>query len=65
MGTRLADLTELFEVPERFYSREEPVTAETLAALSPPDSNRPQTKFQTERSRSLAFLRSGLGLTEE
>lgn len=65
MGTRLADLTELFEVPERFYSREEPVTAETLAALSPLDSSRPQTKFQTERSRSLAFLRSGLGLTEE
>lgn len=58
MGTRLADLTALFDLSERFCDAT--VSLAQVEALPSIRYDVPRPKFQAERERSLQFLRDSL-----
>lgn len=58
MGTRLADLTALFDASDRFCDTT--VTPSQIKALPPVRYDLPQPKFQAAREASLDFLRKSL-----
>ena len=58
MGTRLADLTDLFDVSDRFCDTT--VSPAEIKALAPIRYDCPSPKFQSAREASLAYLRGSL-----